>query len=92
VPILVTVLVPAGVAGHLPVDHLTTGRLAFLGMALTAIQVVGGLRETLGMGAAGPLLAVGTVLLTPLVMIGVGRLARQRAEAEEALRHHPGAG
>ncbi len=70
-----------------PVDQLTTGRLAFLGVALTAIPVVGGLREMLGVGADGPLLAVGTLLLTPLVMIRVGRLARQRAQAEEALRH-----
>jgi diguanylate cyclase (GGDEF)-like protein len=70
-----------------PVDRLSTGRLVFLGVALTAIPVVGGMREMLGSGADGPLLAVGTLLLTPLVMIRVGRLARQRAQAEEALRH-----
>ncbi|MET0415655.1 MAG: GGDEF domain-containing protein [Actinoplanes sp.] len=70
-----------------PVDGLTTKRLIFLGVALTAIPVVGGMREMLGLSADGPLLAVGTLLLTPLVMIRVGRLARQRARAEEALRH-----
>lgn len=73
--------------GVAPADQLTTGRLLFLGLALLADPVVGGLRQMLGLPADGPLLTIGSLLITPLVVIRVGRLARQRQEAEQQLRH-----
>jgi diguanylate cyclase (GGDEF)-like protein len=73
--------------GPAPVDKLTNGRLVFLGLALVADPVAGGMRAMFGTGADGPLLAAGSLLVTPLVMIRVGRLARQREQAEARLRH-----
>lgn len=73
--------------GPAPSDRLTTGRLMFLGLALLADPVVGGVRQMLGLPADGPLLTIGSLLITPLVMIRVGRLARQRQEAEHRLHH-----
>jgi diguanylate cyclase (GGDEF)-like protein len=73
--------------GRAPADQLTIGRLLFLGLALVADPVAGGVRQMLGLPADGPLLAIGSLLVTPLVMIRVGRLARQRQEAEHRLRH-----
>jgi diguanylate cyclase (GGDEF)-like protein len=73
--------------GPAPADQLTIGRLIFLGLALLADPVAGGVRQMLGLPADGPLLTIGSLLVTPLVMIRVGRLARQRQEAEHRLRH-----
>jgi diguanylate cyclase (GGDEF)-like protein len=73
--------------GRAPADQLTIGRLLFLGLALLADPVAGGVRQMLGLPADGPLLTMGSLLITPLVMIRVGRLARQRQEAEHRLRH-----
>jgi diguanylate cyclase (GGDEF)-like protein len=73
--------------GAAPVDSLSFGRLAFLGLALVADPVAGGMREMFGLDADGPLLAVGSLLIAPLVMVRVGRLARQREQAESRLRH-----
>jgi diguanylate cyclase (GGDEF)-like protein len=73
--------------GAAPLDELSTSRLAFLGLALAADPVAGGIREMLGQKADGVLLSAGALLITPLVMIRVGRLARQRQEAERRLRH-----
>jgi diguanylate cyclase (GGDEF)-like protein len=73
--------------GAAPVDELSTSRLVFLGLALVADPVAGGVREMLGQRADGVLLSAGALLITPLVMIRVGRLARQRTEAEHRLRH-----
>ncbi|MGX6605309.1 diguanylate cyclase domain-containing protein [Micromonosporaceae bacterium Da 78-11] len=75
------------VPGAAPADKLSTGRLVLLALALVAGPVTGGLREMIGLTADGPLLAVGSLLVTPLVMIRVGRLARQRELAESRLRH-----
>ncbi|MEV6843135.1 diguanylate cyclase [Actinoplanes sp. NPDC051411] len=73
--------------GRAPADQLTTGRLLFLGLALLADPVAAGVRQMLGLPADGPLLTIGSLLVTPLVMIRVGRLAKQRQEAEHRLRH-----
>jgi diguanylate cyclase (GGDEF)-like protein len=73
--------------GAAPVDELSTSRLAFLGLALIADPLAGGIREMLGEKADGVLLSAGALLITPLVMIRVGRLARQRQEADRRLRH-----
>jgi diguanylate cyclase (GGDEF)-like protein len=74
-------------AGPAPVDRLSTGRLVFLGGILAAGPLVAGLRQVLNLYADGLLLAFGTVLIVPLVMIRVGRLAAERHAAEQALRH-----
>ena len=74
-------------AGPAPVDHLSTGRLVFLGATLAANPLVAGLRQVLDLGSDGLLLAFGTVLIVPLVMIRIGRLATERQAAERALRH-----
>jgi len=75
-------------SGPAPVDRLTTGRLACLALALVASPVAGGMRSMIvGRGADGPLMVVGSVLVTALVMVRVGRLARQRQDAEQLLRH-----
>jgi diguanylate cyclase len=73
--------------GPAPRDRLSTGRLAFLGAALAINPVAGGIREMVGLPADGPLLALGSLLVAPLVMVRVGRLATARERAEEALRH-----
>jgi diguanylate cyclase (GGDEF)-like protein len=73
--------------GPTPEDRLSVGRLVFLGVALVVNPLVGGAREMVGMTADGPLLAIGSLLVAPLVMIRVGRLAHQREHAEQALKH-----
>jgi diguanylate cyclase (GGDEF)-like protein len=73
--------------GPAPADRLTIGRLLFLGLALLADPVVGGVRQLFGLPADGPLLTIGSLLITPLVLVRVWRLARQREEAEHRLRH-----
>jgi diguanylate cyclase (GGDEF)-like protein len=70
-----------------PADRLTTGRLLFLGLALLANPVAGGVREMLGQDPDGPLLTAGSIVVTTLVLIRVGRLARQHQHAELRLRH-----
>jgi diguanylate cyclase (GGDEF)-like protein len=74
-------------AGPAPVDGLSVGRLVFLGAALAVNPVAGGIREMAGLNADGPLLALGSLLVVPLVMLRVGRLAAERQRAEAALRH-----
>jgi diguanylate cyclase (GGDEF)-like protein len=73
--------------GPAPRDGLSAGRLVFLGLALVVNPVAGGIREMAGFDADGPLLAFGSLLIVPLVMMRVGRLARERVRAEAALRH-----
>jgi diguanylate cyclase (GGDEF)-like protein len=68
-------------------DRLSAGRLAFLGAALAITPVAGGIREMAGLPADGPLLAFGSLLVAPLVMTRIGRLATGRERAEAALRH-----
>lgn len=76
--------------GPAPADRLSTGRLVFLGAALSVNPVAGGVREMMGLPADGALLAFGCLLVIPLVLVRVGRLARERADAEAALRHQAG--
>jgi diguanylate cyclase (GGDEF)-like protein len=73
--------------GPAPKDGLSAGRLVFLGLALVVAPVAGGVREMLGLATDGPLLALGSALVAPLVMIRVGRLSAERTRAEAALRH-----
>ncbi|MFI7600623.1 diguanylate cyclase domain-containing protein [Actinoplanes sp. NPDC049681] len=72
--------------GPAPEDDLTTGRLMFLGLMMALVPVVGGGRVILGLPADGVLIAVGSAVLIPLVMLRVARLATQRRQAERELR------
>jgi diguanylate cyclase (GGDEF)-like protein len=73
--------------GPAPTDDLSAGRLAFLGVAVAAMPVVGGVRQLIGQDADGFLLAVVATVVTPLVMVRIGRLASERGWAEWALRY-----
>ena len=73
--------------GPAPADGLSVGRLVFLGAALGVAPVTGGIRQMAGLPADGALLALGSLLVVPLVMIRVGRLAAERQRATAALRH-----
>lgn len=73
--------------GPMPVDRLSAGRLVFLGAAMVVSPVIGGGRQMFGLPIDGLLVALGTVAVTPLVMLRIHRLAGQRAEAERALLH-----
>ncbi|MGW4944316.1 diguanylate cyclase domain-containing protein [Actinoplanes sp. NPDC004185] len=73
-------------AGPAPADDLSTARLTFLGVMTALIPVVGGGRAALGLPTDGLLVAVGSALVIPLVMVRVARLAGQRRRAEQALR------
>jgi diguanylate cyclase (GGDEF)-like protein len=70
-----------------PADRLSTARLIFLVLALLANPVAGGVREMLGQAVDGPLLAAGSLLVTSLAAVRVGRVAQQRERAEQRLRH-----
>jgi diguanylate cyclase (GGDEF)-like protein len=73
-------------AGAAPEDDLSGGRLAFLGVMLALIPLVGGGRVILGRPTDGILVAIGSAGVIPLVMIRIARLSRQRKRAEHALR------
>jgi diguanylate cyclase (GGDEF)-like protein len=73
--------------GPAPKDHLSNPRLAFLGLALGAMPVVGGVRHGLGQDVEGGLLAVIAALVTPLAMLRIWRVASERSWAEWALRY-----
>jgi diguanylate cyclase (GGDEF)-like protein len=68
-------------------DNLSNARLAFLGLALGAMPIVGGIRHGLGHNVEGGLLAAIAALVTPLVMLRIWRVASERSWAEWALRY-----
>jgi diguanylate cyclase (GGDEF)-like protein len=71
--------------GEAPVDHLSTGRLVFLGIMLGIAPVIGGVRAMMDLPVDGVLLAVSSAGIIPLVMVRIGRLSHARREAERAL-------
>jgi diguanylate cyclase (GGDEF)-like protein len=73
--------------GPVAVDHLSSRRLVFHAIIMGSGPVMVGIGLMIGAPTNGALLAVGTLLVTPLVMVRVGRLAAQRARAEVELRH-----
>ncbi|NMO56589.1 GGDEF domain-containing protein [Actinoplanes sp. TBRC 11911] len=73
--------------GPVAVDHLSSRRLLFHSMIMGSGPVMVGISLMAGAPTNGALLAVGSLLVTPLVMVRVGRLAAQRARAEVELRH-----
>jgi diguanylate cyclase (GGDEF)-like protein len=68
-----------------PVDDLSTGRLTFLGLMAAAGPLIGGGRALFGLPTDGLLVAVGSAMVIPLIMIRIARLAAQRRTAERAL-------
>jgi diguanylate cyclase (GGDEF)-like protein len=68
-------------------ERLSPARLAFLGVALAVIPGVIGIRELMHGRTSGLLLLVQGVLISALVMVRIGLLATQRAQAERALAH-----
>jgi diguanylate cyclase (GGDEF)-like protein len=73
--------------GPSPKDHLSNPRLAFLGLALGAMPIVGGVRHGLGQEVEGGLLAAIAALVTPLVMVRIWQVASERSWAVWALRY-----
>jgi diguanylate cyclase (GGDEF)-like protein len=73
--------------GPVPPERLFTGRVIVLTAAVTVVPAVSGVREILGVRGDAALLTVGNVLIVALVAFRVARLARQREEAEQRLRH-----
>jgi diguanylate cyclase (GGDEF)-like protein len=71
--------------GQTPDDDLTRGRMTFLGAMLALTPLVGGGRAILGLPVDGPLVALASAALVPLVMVRIARLAAQRRAAEQAL-------
>ncbi|MET8150904.1 diguanylate cyclase domain-containing protein [Actinoplanes sp. NPDC049668] len=71
--------------GPEPKDDLTAGRLTFLGIMTALIPIVGGGRAVFKLPTDGLLVALGSAVVIPLVMVRVARLANQRRRAERAL-------
>ncbi|MEU7902072.1 GGDEF domain-containing protein [Actinoplanes sp. NPDC049118] len=71
--------------GPEPSDDLTAGRLMFLGIMTALIPLVGGGRAIFNLPTDGLLVALGSAVVVPLVMLRVARLANQRRRAERAL-------
>jgi diguanylate cyclase (GGDEF)-like protein len=69
-----------------PVDRLSSGRLAFLGLMLALAPLVGGGRVLLGLPTDGLVIALSAAGLIPLAMVRIAGLSRARREAERALR------
>jgi diguanylate cyclase (GGDEF)-like protein len=72
--------------GVAPRDDLSAGRLAFLGVMLAIVPVVGGGRVIFGRPTDGLLVALGSAVVIPMVMLRIARLSAQRRRAESALR------
>jgi diguanylate cyclase len=70
-----------------PDDALSLKRLAFLGLAVIVIPVVIGAQALRGGNVNGLVLLVGSLIVSTLVMLRIGRLSTQRARAERALKH-----
>ena len=68
-------------------DHLSGGRLLFLGLAVAVIPVAFGVNDLVGGHINGALLAVGGGVVTALVMVRIRRLSAERDRAERTLRH-----
>jgi diguanylate cyclase (GGDEF)-like protein len=68
-------------------DTVTSGRLVRLGLVLAVNPLVGGVPQLFGQPPDGLLLTLGTLVSIPLVLVRVGQLARQRAEAQQALAY-----
>jgi len=68
-------------------EHLSGGRVWFLGAAVAVIPVASGISELVGGRVNGTLLVAGGGLVTALVMVRVRRLVYERERAERALNH-----
>jgi diguanylate cyclase (GGDEF)-like protein len=73
-----------------PKDHLSYARLAFLGLAVAAMPIAGGISHALGQDVDGLFLAAVDALVTPLVMLRIWRVSSERSWAEWTLRYQAG--
>jgi len=70
-----------------PRDVLGPRRLVFLGVALAAVPLVTAVRALWGYPVDALFLAIGSVVLAPLVLLRIGLLSAERHRSEAALRH-----
>lgn len=70
-----------------PLDSLGPRRLVFLGAALISVPLWAGGRVLFGYPVDGLFLAVGGIVMAPLVMLRIGLLSAERARTEQALRY-----
>jgi diguanylate cyclase (GGDEF)-like protein len=71
-------------------DRLTTARLVFLGAAIGITPIAAAVEQLTGQAADMVMLAVGTSVVLPLVMVRIGALSSQRERAERAFAHQAG--
>ncbi|MGX6605310.1 diguanylate cyclase domain-containing protein [Micromonosporaceae bacterium Da 78-11] len=74
------------VPGPAPEDRLTVARLVFLGAAFCLNPVAAGIRSMAGHDPDGLVLVLDVLLTAPLVLLRIGRVARERGRSEDALR------
>jgi diguanylate cyclase (GGDEF)-like protein len=68
-------------------DHLSNGRLLFLGLAIATIPIAFGASDLVKGRVDGTLLVVAGGVLTGLVMVRIRRVSAERDRAERRLRH-----
>ncbi|MFI6076955.1 diguanylate cyclase domain-containing protein [Actinoplanes sp. NPDC051343] len=71
-------------------DRLTTARLIFLGAAIGITPIAAAVDQLTGRTVDMVMLAVGTSVILPLVMVRIGALSAQRERAERAFAHQAG--
>lgn len=71
-------------------DRLTPARLFFLGAAIGITPIVAAIEQLTGRAVDMVMLAVGTSVILPLVMVRIGALSAQRERAERAYAHQAG--
>jgi diguanylate cyclase (GGDEF)-like protein len=71
-------------------DRLTTARLIFLGAAIGITPIAAAVEQLTGQTVDMVMLAVGTSVVLPLVMVRIGALSAQRERAEQAFAHQAG--
>jgi diguanylate cyclase (GGDEF)-like protein len=68
-------------------DELSPVRLAYLGMFLALVPVVGGIPQLFGHPPDGLLLSLGPLVMVPLVLTRIGQLMTQRARDQRSLTY-----
>ncbi|MET0426028.1 MAG: GGDEF domain-containing protein [Actinoplanes sp.] len=71
-------------------DRLTPARLFFLGAAIGITPIVAAIQQLTGWAVDMVMVAVGTSVVLPLVMVRIGALSAQRERAERAFEHQAG--
>jgi diguanylate cyclase len=71
-------------------DRLTPARLLFLGAAIGITPIVAAVQQLTGWAVDMVMVAVGTSVVLPLVMVRIGALSAQRERVELAFAHQAG--